>query len=85
MHSGCGRPFGTSRWRAASDFDERKQRGVWGYSDLAGRRAGRSGDIGQAREEFIQGGLAVIDGLALVVGQRDADEHALKIAFGLRI
>ncbi|MET9142258.1 hypothetical protein [Streptomyces sp. NPDC004042] len=74
----------TSQRRAASDFDARKQRGVWGYSDLAGRRAGRSGDIGQAREELVQGGPAVIVGQAFVVGQRDGDEHALEIAFGLK-
>jgi hypothetical protein len=55
MHSACGRPLDTSRQRlAASDFDERKQRGVCRYSEPAGRRACRGGDVGEAVEEPVQ-------------------------------
>jgi hypothetical protein len=37
---------------------------------------------GQLAEEFVEYGLSVVDGGALLVGEGDGGEHALEVVFG---
>jgi hypothetical protein len=53
------------------DVDEGEQLRGRGYSKLAGCRAGGCGDVGKALNEPIESGLAIIDGVAFVIGERD--------------
>ena len=47
-----------------------------------GGGAGGGGDVGEPAEEGVQCGLAVVDGGAFVVGERDGGEHALEVVPG---
>jgi hypothetical protein len=38
--------------------------------------------VGQLAEEFVEYGLSVVDGGALLVGEGDGGEHALEVVFG---
>ena len=40
------------------------------------------GGVGEAAEEGVQGGLAVVDCGAFLVGERDGGEHALEVVLG---
>ena len=43
---------------------------------------GRSRDVGEAAEEEVQRGLAVVDSGTFLVGERDGGEHALEVVPG---
>jgi hypothetical protein len=49
--------------------DDRQQRGSCWDADLAWCRPGWCGDVGESFQELVEGGLAVVDGGALVVGE----------------
>jgi hypothetical protein len=52
-------------------------------AEFAWCRSGWSGHVGETAGEFDDGGLAVFDDSAFIVGERDAYQHALKVALGL--
>jgi hypothetical protein len=57
-------------------------RGVVGRVDLTGRGPGRCGDVGEEVDEAHDRVVIVFNGGALVVGERDLDEHPLQPVFG---
>ena len=61
-----------------------KQRGSSGYSEPAECRTGRGGDVGESFEELVEGGLAVVDGSAFVVGEGDVGRHLCRLSFASR-
>jgi hypothetical protein len=50
---------------------------------LAGRTSSRSGDVGEAPEQAIDGGLTILDCGALVVREWDLNEHPLEVCLRL--
>jgi hypothetical protein len=67
---------------AVSDLgDGQHGRGRTG-SDLVGRRPCRGRDVGEPIEESIEGGVAVVDGVAFLVRQRNGGAHALQVVLG---
>lgn len=68
---------------ALRDGEDREQGGRGRRSDLSWGGTGRCGNVDEPLEQLVEGGLAVVDGGAFVVGERDAGQHALKVVFGL--
>lgn len=51
---------------------------------MARRWPRRRGDVGEAFEELVDGGLPVVDCGAFIIGQRDGGEHALQVVLRLQ-
>jgi hypothetical protein len=51
-------------------------------AELAGRGPGQGGNVGQTVEQLVEGGVAVVDGGAFVVGEGDGGEPALQVVLG---
>src|SRR5690606_37715816 len=52
-------------------------------AQLAWGCSGGGSDVGETCEELVDGGLAIFNGGALVVGERDRCRHALQVVLGL--
>jgi hypothetical protein len=54
----------------------------WCGAEFAGCGAGGGRDVGEPAEKGVQGGLAVVDGGAFFVGERNGGEHVLEVVPG---
>ena len=61
------------------DVDDRQECPGGPDAELPGRGPGRGGNVGQAVEELVEGGVAVVDGSTFVVGEGNGGEHALQV------
>jgi hypothetical protein len=68
--------------RLPPDLDDREHGDVDGEAKLPRCGAGGCGDVGKPGKESVNGGLAVINGSLLFLGQRNGGKHALQVLPG---